>query len=301
MALTSAKVAAARSAALSWWMHSLGGRYIHRLRELDLDTHALALGAQQVLCTAPLLVAVSAVVQHRSGHGIGFATARFFALNGDSADAVTRLFGRNSSAISTPALIVSLISAVVLSTGLAAVQQRAIELMWSIPRITGVRAYIRQLMWVPTIAGFAIVMLAATRVAGLVDESVPGGGEWVVGAARTLVIVGFYWWTQHWLLAGRITWRALLPGALAIGALTTVLIELSRVIMPSQMAWQVHAYGPVGGIFVLAIWLMILSMLIFAGVLFGAVMAQAADADEHRPYLRAMQPPETDTADRTGD
>ena len=82
------------AAGRAWWSRSLGGRGYRRIRELDLDTHALALCAQQVLCTAPLIVAMSAVLQRITGHGVGYLMTRFFGLHGDSADAVTQLFGR---------------------------------------------------------------------------------------------------------------------------------------------------------------------------------------------------------------
>jgi membrane protein len=83
------------------------------------------------------------------------------------------------------------------------------------------------------------------------------------------------------LLGGRVTWRALLPGALCVGLLTTVLFRLTRVIMPGQIAWQVHAYGLIGAVFVLSVWLMILSGVIFGGILIGALITERrADTGE---------------------
>jgi membrane protein len=83
-----------------------------------------------------------------------------------------------------------------------------------------------------------------------------------------------YWWSQYWLLGGRVSWRALLPGALAVGILTSIMFRLTRVFMPGQMAWPVRAYGLIGGVFILAAWLMILCVLIFAGVLLGALLTE---------------------------
>src|SRR3954449_6186216 len=87
-------------AARRWLANSLGGLGYRRMREIDLDTHALALCAQQVLCTAPLIVAMSAVVQRLTGRHPGYFITRFFGLYGDSADAVERLFSRTSASIS---------------------------------------------------------------------------------------------------------------------------------------------------------------------------------------------------------
>jgi uncharacterized BrkB/YihY/UPF0761 family membrane protein len=71
-----------------------------------------------------------------------------------------------------------------------------------------------------------------------------------------------------------VRWRALVPGSVLVGLLTTLLFRLTRVIMPGQIAWQVHAYGLIGAVFVLSVWLMILSTVLFGGVLIGAVIAE---------------------------
>ena len=59
-----------------------------------------------------------------------------------------------------------------------------------------------------------------------------------------------------------------------MGAATTVVVRLARVIVPGQITWQVHAYGLVGGVFVLSVCLMVLSVVIFAGALLGALVVQ---------------------------
>src|SRR3954467_5050799 len=93
----------------AWWSRSLGGRGYRRVRELDLDTHTLALCAQQVLCTAPLIVAISAVLQRATGHGVTRVMARFFGLHGDSRADVQQLFGRTAPSISTLTLILGML------------------------------------------------------------------------------------------------------------------------------------------------------------------------------------------------
>jgi membrane protein len=258
------------AASRAWWSRSLGGASWRRMRELDLDTHALALGAQQVLCTAPLVVAMSAVVQRLTSQHPGYFLVRFFGLYGDSADAVMRLFGRASNSIGTPALIFALVTAVIFTTSVAAVQQRAFELIWTLPRIIGVRSYFRQLTWAIVLGAFTVVMLALGKLAREVLEEVGRPLMLIVMAFQGVLTFAFYWWSQRWLLAG----RALRPGAISVGLGTTVLFRLTRVIMPGQISWQVHAYGLVGAVFVLSVWLMILSAVIFAGVLLGAMITE---------------------------
>ncbi len=262
------------AAGRAWWARSLYGSGWRRVRELDLDTHALALCAQQVLCTAPLIVAMSAVLQRATGKGMGYVMARFFGLNRDSVADVERLFGRTAPSISTLALVFAMATAVVFSTSVGAVQQRAFELIWTLPRVIGVRSYIRQLVWAVGLGLFSLGVLLAGRVGRLIDSHVASTGVWSAVALQGLLTLLFYWWSQHWLLGGRVGWRALFPGALAVGVGATVLVRVSRAIVPGQISWQVHAYGLIGGVFVLSVWLMVLSAVIFGGVLFGAVWVQ---------------------------
>ncbi len=271
------RVAAGRA----WWEQSLYASGWRRVRELDLDTHALALCAQQVLCTAPLIVAISAVLQRTSNRGVGAIMTRFFGLHGNSADAMTRLFGRTASSISTMALVIAMITALVFSTSVGAVQQRAFEMIWTLPRVSSVVSYARQLVWAVALGLFSVGELLAGRLGKYVDEHVVPSGPTAAILLQAVLTFFFYWWSQRWLLGGRIEWRALLPGAIAVAIGTTALARLSRWIMPGQISWQVHAYGLIGGVFVLSVWLMVLSAVIFAGVLFGALHVQrrAAKAD----------------------
>src|SRR5438445_3309128 len=104
------------AAGRAWLENSIGGHGFRRIRELDLDTHALALCAQQVLCTAPLVVAMSAVQQRLTDDGAGYFMTRFFGLYGDSARAVTSLFRRTAPSISTFTLVFAMLTALVFTT-----------------------------------------------------------------------------------------------------------------------------------------------------------------------------------------
>ena len=258
----------------AWWEQSLGGQGVSRMRELDLDTHALALCAQQVLCTAPLIVAMSAVLQRETGHNISVVIARFFGLDNESRRDLSQLFARTTSTISTSTLVLGLVTAVVFMTSVGAVQQRAFELIWTLPRVTGVRAYLRLLLFAPAFTAFTVGVLLAGRIGRSVSADFAHVGPVSIVVVQAGLTFLFYWWTQYWLLGGRVTYRALLPGAVAVAVLTTVLVRLSRLIVPGQISWQVDAYGLIGAVFVLSVWLMVLSAVIFAGVLFGALVTE---------------------------
>jgi membrane protein len=154
------------------------------------------------------------------------------------------------------------------------VQQRAFERIWTLPRIASIRSYIRQLTWAVVLGGYSLIVLGVSRVGRFLTDEIGWAGLLIVAVAQGLGTFVFYWWSQHWLLAGRVTWRALLPGSLAVGVLTTIVFRLTRVFLPSQIAWPVRAYGLIGGVFVLSAWLMFLSIVIFGGILFGALLVE---------------------------
>lgn len=266
----SRRIAAGRA----WWSNSLYGSGYRRIRELDLDTHALALCAQQVLCTAPLIVAMGAVLKRITGRGVGYFMTRFFGLHDDSARAVTSLFARTASSISTLTLIFAMVTAIVFTTSVASVQQRAFELIWTLPRLISIRTYLRQLTWAVVLGGYSALMLLLGRLGRELQEHINRPGIMSVAVVQGVLTFLFYWWSQHWLLAGRVTWRALRPGAVYVGIATVVMFRLTRVIIPGQISWQVHAYGLIGGVFVLSVWLMILSIVIFGGILAGALVTE---------------------------
>lgn len=261
-----------------WWSRSIGGRGYSRMRELDLDTHVLAFSAQQVLCTAPLVVAISAISDRFTGRDVSFVISRFFALNGEASQAVGALFSHSSRRLSLGELIFGLVVAVLFTTSVATVQQRAFELIWTLPRSASVRGYFRQLAWVPALALFIGGLLSTARLVKSVDRDMSHGGPVAVLLLQGALVFLFYWWTQYWLLGGRVQWSALLPGALVVAVFTVVAVRISRLIMDGQITWQVEAYGLVGAVFVLSVWLGIFSAVIFAGILAGAVWVERRNA-----------------------
>ena len=268
----------------AWWEQSIAGQGVSRMRELDLDTHALALCAQQVLCTAPLVVAISAVLQRETGHNISLVISRFFGLTAESRHDLSLLFGRAAPSISTTVLIIGLVTAVIFMTSVGAVQQRAFELIWTLPRAGGVRAYLRLLLFAPAFTVFTVAELLAGRVGREVDAQFSHVGPVAIVLVQAALTFVFYWWTQYWLLGGRVSYRALLPGALAVAVLSTAVVRVSRLIVPGQIDWQVDAYGLIGAVFVLSVWLMVLSAVIFVGVLFGALVAERRSVPDGEPH-----------------
>ena len=273
------------------WRGTGAARVYGRARHYNLVAHVLALGAQQVLCTAPLVVAVSAVVQRVSGRGMGQLLSTLFGLDPEASASVDRLFS-GSQRVSMTELVIGLVVALVFATGVAATQQRGFELLWGLPRADGVRIWLRQAAWGVALAAYVTAMVLAGRLGRWLGHPI-ALDSWTAALAQGVLTAAFYWWGQRILLDGRVTYRRLLPGALCVGVGIVVLTRVSPLILSQQITEEVADYGLIGAVFVLSVWLMVLSGVLMGGVMAGVVIIRrgeamkpvarpAADADPER-------------------
>ena len=272
------------------WRGTGAARVYGRARHYNLVAHVLALGAQQVLCTAPLVVAVSAVVERVSGRGMGALLSTLFGLNPAAARDVDRLFS-GSERVSMTELVIGLLVALAFGTGVAATQQRGFELLWGLPRADGVRIWLRQAAWGVALAAYVTSMVLAGRLGRWIGHPIELD-SWTAALAQGVLTALFYWWGQRILLDGRVAYRRLLPGALCVGAGIVVLTRVSPLILSGQITEEVADYGLIGAVFVLSIWLMVLSAVLMGGVLAGVLIVRRGEAMKPvaRPAGEAAEP-----------
>lgn len=258
------------------WRATGAARVYGRARHYNLVAHVLALGAQQVLCTAPLVVAVSAVVQRTTGRGMGHLLSTLFGLNPQAAASVDRLFS-GSQRVSMTELLIGLVVALLFGTGVAATQQRGFELLWGLPRVDGLRIWIRQLAWGVALAAYVTAMVFVGRLGRWVGHPI-SLDSWTAVLLQGFVTAAFYWWGQRVLLDGRVSYRRLLPGAVCVGVGIVILTRVSPLILSEQITEEVADYGLIGAVFVLSVWLMVLSAVLMGGVLAGVVIVRRGEA-----------------------
>ena len=252
----------------SWWENTFAAHTWRRARDVDVLTHIFALVAQLVLCAAPLLIAVSAVLRRVGGEGLGPPLTHFLGLDRDAARTVDALFDASTRS-NFADLVVGLVISALFATGVAATQQRGYNLIWGLP-LPRWHSIWRHIVWTVLLGGYTAALLAASEWS--VDvSSVPGVGLLIRCAVTLVSSVLFYTASQYLLLGGRIEYRRLLSGALFIAVGVTVLVVVSDIGLTALIHNQVTDYGLIGAAFILSIWLAVLSGLIFAGVLFGAV------------------------------
>lgn len=257
------------------WTDGLPGHSWRKAHESGLVILTLALSAQQVLCAAPLLVAMSAVVRRLSGTDMGIMLARLLGLTGDAAADVGALFV-NSASVTTRSLVIGLLLTAVFSTGIAATIQRGYEAIWAQPRV-GLGATGRQLIWVVALLAYISAVLFAGRLGHELGRDLHTA-QLIRVVAQSIVSVAFFLAGQSFLLGGRVGVRRLLPGSLLTAFGTVVLLNVSQLVLPGQITEQVDEYGLIGATFVLSIWLVVWSAIVFGAALAGAILVERRDA-----------------------
>jgi membrane protein len=253
----------------------------------DLAAHVLALSAQQVLCTGPLLVAASAVMQR---YGLGDALdllANLLLLTPESTRALAQLM-RATAHPSTQTLLLSLGAAVFFGLSVASTIQRMLETMWGLDRLP-LSGYWRQVAWIAAV----VPVLGAAMYAGHLTRLAPfADGLTVVVMALALGVASmlFSWWTQYLLLGGRVEWRRLLPGSAFIGAGIAIAQAVSNAVVPSQIVEQSQTFGPIGAVFVLTSWVVAIVAVFCGGVLAGAVVDEREAERVQRRRRRLGRP-----------
>ncbi|GAA1667851.1 YhjD/YihY/BrkB family envelope integrity protein [Streptomyces yatensis] len=242
-------------------------RFLERLVTVNVLEAATRLAAQAFLTALPLLMAVAAFVPDTLQNLLADSLRSVVGVRGDVLDEVRRTFISRGTAKNTSGavgLLVALVSATAFSRALQAICERC----WGLPRAAVRVTAWRWLLWL-------LVWLAVLLVQAPVRR---GFGTGIVSGLvlSLLSAVLLWWWTQHLLLSGRVTWTYLLPGAALAGVGTVLLGYLSRLLMPVAMARSLADFGPLGPVFTLLTWLIVVFLIAVAGLATGPAVASSA-------------------------
>ncbi|MFD9260471.1 ribonuclease BN [Streptomyces sp. NPDC059538] len=235
------------------------GRRWGRIRDVDLWQRSLGFSALGFLTLVPLLIVVSAA---NTATGEGFAQWLGDGLGVSPAARVEidRLFALPGQAWrTTTAFGLAVLAVFGLSFG--TMLQSGYERIWDLPPARWWARW-RHVLWLGALVG----VLYLSAMAPLWRDS-PARG-FVAVAIGTV----FFWWSQWLLLGGRITWTALLPGALATMIALLGLRVFSRLVFSPLIASSAVSYGPFGTVLVIQTWLVGVGVVVFGGALAGRLI-----------------------------
>ncbi|MEU5216671.1 YhjD/YihY/BrkB family envelope integrity protein [Streptomyces sp. NPDC020807] len=238
-----------------------------RLLSANLLDAGTRLAAQAFLAAVPLLFAFAAFAPHGLRDQLAESLRAMFGLSGASDQQLHDvLYGTAGTGLRETTGAVGAIVALVSATSFSRAMARVCERAWRLPKAGTRIAAWRWVVWL-------LFLLLVIVFQGPIRDGF-GAGILVGSVLLFVVATGVWLWTQHLLLAKRVAWRALLPGALLAAVATTVLGLTARVYMPAALDHAIDEYGPFGVVLVMLSWLIVVCGAVTFAVTIGAVLAE---------------------------
>jgi membrane protein len=231
---------------------------------MDLMNHGVLLASLGLTLLVPALLTLSAVLPLGSDHGTGAALVRRFGL-GQEAAADLRSILPSRAQVSGSTTVLGALGTLFWALAWPAELGRGYLAIWSLPE-RGLRDMWRSAVWLASFLTIAAAAFASSDVTSGTLAPVVGG------AIMLPVVFGWTWWSQHLLLAGRVRWRVLLPGAIVTTIALFGFSATMRLYVPNAIRSSFNQYGPLGIIFVLLTWLVGFAVVMLGGPLVGHVV-----------------------------
>jgi membrane protein len=242
---------------------SVAGALQRRITELDVMNKALLLSALALMLFIPALITLTAVLPVGSDQGLAANWARHIGLSSEAAHDVRQLFNTTNT-VRGPTTALSGIITLAFAFGWPAELQRGYQIIWELPS-RGIRDMWRPAVWL--LAFFPVVALVAA------SGSVAAGlaGALLTGFVGFPLVFVWTWWTQHLLLSGRVSYRSLVPGALATAVGLLGLGVVMSLYLSNAVVSNYNQYGPIGVVFALLSWIIGFCVVMLGGPLAGHV------------------------------
>lgn len=245
--------------------HSWAGHLGRQLKDLDFVNWITVLGASLLWSAVPLIILLGSFADHRIDDDI----SRHIGLNHQGARIVETLFRGRPSHGFEPLLTGFLFSFAGVIATVSSLQLVYERIFGHEPR--GWRDLPRWILW----TAIVIALLA-------VEATVNGRVRHATGAAlpdvTTLVVSTlFFWWTMHFLLGGRSSWRRLARPALATGVLWVGFGFFSSLYFSPLLVSDSHLYGTIGVVFTLLTWFFLIGAVLVLGAVLGAAWQAHAE------------------------
>jgi membrane protein len=236
------------------WIGEVG----RQLKALEFGTWITMFGAALLWSAVPLIILLSSLADERVDDDL----SRHIGLSPHGARIVHTLFR------GTPAhALEPIVSGFVFSFAGVVAAVSSLQVIYE--RIFGLepRGWANLWRWIV----WTLVVLAALVVEGAISGPIEHGAGPVVLAALGLVLTTlFFWWTLHFLLAGRMSWRGLARPAAATGALWVAYTFFSSVYFSPLLVSDSRTYGTIGVVFTLLTWFFLIGAVIVLGAVIGA-------------------------------
>ena len=206
--------------------------FVRQLRELNFAGQAMLFGAGLLVSVLPFVILLSAFASQRVDDDISLRMG----LDRRAAGIVDHLFSSAPASLN-PATVTSLVFVTAGLLAVASSLQQVYEKVFHQAH-RGLRDLFRLLAWIVLLC----LAVAFDSVAERPVSSAAGG--WLAPLV-TAIMTPFVWWTMHFLLAGRVPWRRLLPSAIITGVFFRGLGVFSKFYFSETIISDSKTYGTV--------------------------------------------------------
>ncbi|WP_435972496.1 YhjD/YihY/BrkB family envelope integrity protein [Streptomyces sp. Qhu_M48] len=236
----------------------------NRGRAMELMHRAMGFAALSLLTLVPLLIVVAAA-DLASGRGFARWLVQGLGVSEVSEEEVERLFGQPGAALQrTTAFGLAALAAFGVTFGSAV--QTGYERVWDLPTARWHTMW-RHVVWLAVLVACLLLFVATPAPA---DS--PATTTALVAIADLIGTFFFFWWSQRFLLCGRIRWRALAPGAVLTALGLLGLRIFSQLVFSPLIASNAVTYGQFGTVLVLQSWLVGVGFVVYGGALVGRLV-----------------------------
>ena len=268
---------ASRYKALVWardrFEGSLAQRFLTRLTALDFADQAMLFGAGLLVSLLPFVILLSAFASQRVDDDISLRLG----LDRKAAGIMDHLFTAAPATLNA-ATATSLLFLIFGMLAVASSLQQIYEKVFGQDHHRGPQNLGRLLIWIAVLGGAVVAESLAERPVSAVS-----GGGWLAPLVTVGIMTPFFWWTMHFLLAGRVPWRTLLPSALITGVFYGGLGLFSKFYFSDTIISDSKTYGTIGAIFGIMTWFIAIGAVIILGAVAGAVWEDRRNSELRPP------------------
>jgi membrane protein len=232
---------------------SIVGRAAARYIRIDGYDRALALATQAFVAIVPMFIVLVASLPAQTRQAfVGWLAHE--GILGSNAYSAVRPLTRPSQWSS--GVVIGVVLLIVSVVGFARTLQRLYHAAWDLPP-PGWRGLGTGLAGATgVVAGAAVLLLSAPLLHAI------GSAVLLTGLVQAVGAAALWWAVLRLLLGGRVTWRALLPGAVITGVGQSLVMLVSGLVVPAFVERESARYGLIGIAFVLVSWLVVLGVLL---------------------------------------
>ena len=234
------------------WAESLW----HRLDVVDFMNQAMLLAATLLLCAVPFLLVMAAL----AGRSIVPELSWRLGLSRPAAADLGHLFtsaSATSAAVTGLSWVFFILAGIAAATAFQQLYQRVFD-----QRSRGARDKLRAVIWLALTVGWILS-------AGWIGPGLRAHEPVLYWIINIPAFIGFWWFTMWFLLAGRVSWRRLLPCAVATGAFWMGRLAVFAAIFSGMVISYDQKYGPIGVVFGLMSFFIAVGVVIILGAAVG--------------------------------